>query len=128
MLSDKTARVLLQQRHLAQRLDADDGKNVEGTLGYLKKPEPRFLMYTARGFNRFTVAPFCPGLVGRDFYDNARKGSDCHRMVLAEGGCPVLVNNRIAYALAGCFWGGRDMDRMARWSLGASDFPRTTRG
>ena len=48
-------------------------------------------------------------------------------MIMHAGGCPVLVVNRIAYAIAGGFWGGRDLERMAKWSLGASDFPRTTR-
>ena len=60
-------------------MEADDAKNVEGTLGFLKKTEPRLTVYVARGFNRYKV-DLCPALVGRDLYDTARKGGDGRQM------------------------------------------------
>ena len=82
--------------------------------------------YVARGCNSYHVE-LCPALVGRDLYDTARKGCDSRRMAFAEGGCPILTTNRVAYAIAAASWGGRDQDRAPRWALGASDFTRTTR-
>jgi len=37
MLNDRSTRLLVQHLNLNQRLDTDDAKNMEGTLGYLKK-------------------------------------------------------------------------------------------
>ncbi|CAK0808579.1 unnamed protein product [Prorocentrum cordatum] len=126
ILTDPNTRLLVQHLNLSQRMEADDSKNVEGPLGYLKTTECRLAVYTARGFNAFYVAP-CPGLVGRELCDAARRGGDGRWMIMHEGGCPILVVNWVAYAIAGGFWGGRDLERMAKWPLGASDFPRTTR-
>ena len=37
----------------------------------------------------------------------------------------MIVNNRLAYALAIGAWGGRSLERTPKWAIGASDFPRT---
>ena len=58
-------------------------------------------------------------------YDALRRGADSHRMTFRQAGCPVIVQNRIAYGISSCSWGVRSWDRMPKWSLGASDFPRT---
>ena len=73
LVNDRTARLLVQHLNYSQRLETDDSKNVEGTLGHLKKTEPRLAVYIARGFNQFTIA-LCPGLLGRELYEAARRG------------------------------------------------------
>ena len=49
MFGDKNTRLLVQHLNLNQRMETDDAKNMEGTLGYLKKTEPRFAIFVARG-------------------------------------------------------------------------------
>jgi len=55
MLNDRSTRLLVQHLNLNNRLDTDDAKNMEGTLGYLKKTEPRLAVYVARGCNEYQV-------------------------------------------------------------------------
>ena len=89
-----------------QRLSEDDAKHAEGSMGYLRSNEARFLVYMARCFDRLRVK-LCKGLVGRALYDGLRKGSDSHRLRFLELDCPIVFSNRHCYAAAACAWGGK---------------------
>ena len=97
--------MLAANLELTHRLHEDDAKHAEGSMGYLRTNEPRFVVYMARGFDRLKVV-LCKGLVGRNLYDALRRGSDSQRMRFSDVDCPIVFLNRICYASAAGTWGG----------------------
>ena len=118
-------RMLLNALTTRARLDEDETKTAEGTLGYLRRNEPRYVMLLARGANTFDVA-LGQGYTGTELYDALRHAGDSAQALATRMGFPVEMKNRIALAFAALALGGRDTNHMPDYCLGVADFPKTT--
>ena len=117
--------MLLNPLATRSRLDEDDAKMQEGTVGYLRKSEPRYLAFLARGCDTLEVE-LALGYLGLDLYDALRHAGGSGRAMATRHEFPAAMKNRIAYALAAFAHGARDDAHMPDWSLGVADFPKTT--
>ena len=78
-------RMFLNALATRSRLDEDDTKMREGTLGYLRKSEPRYLAFLARGCDTLEVE-LAPGYLGLDLYDALRHAGDSGRAMATRHG------------------------------------------
>ena len=117
MLADSRLLHALDGLRKAQDGDKEHSK---GTVASIRRGE-ELDVYLARGCDSLTVE-VCPGLVGKDLFSSLKRACDLRRgeMVSIEWPCPILT--RHAYGISALCWGGKTVDQMPHYALGAADF------
>ncbi|CAE8601345.1 unnamed protein product, partial [Polarella glacialis] len=91
-----------------------------GTLGSLRRAE-ELDVYLARGCGTLTVE-VCVGLTGKELFLGLKRAAEHAKNILQAIKWPVLMTNRIAFALASFSWVGASHKDAPLWSATASGF------
>ena len=103
-----------------RRAQDDDKIHARGTLGALRRGE-ELDVYLTRRCDTLTVE-ICPGILGKELFYGLKRAFAHKRTELFSVHWPTCISNRIAHGVAGFCWGGKSVEALASYSLGAADF------